>query len=111
MAENLKAGVGFRDNDSQLTQFFSGALRFTVELDESCCRVALPIPRLNSWRFPPLKRFSFVHFPVDLPNGVPKRNHVAARRFRSTTGRVLGEFLLVRPEEEFTLLAKTFGCP
>jgi hypothetical protein len=34
VAENLKAGVGFRDNDSQWTQFFSGALRFTVELDE-----------------------------------------------------------------------------
>jgi len=26
------------------------------------------------------------------------------------TGRVLGEFLLVRAEEESTLLAKTFDC-
>ena len=33
---------------------------------------------------------------VDLLNGVPKSNHVTARGFRRTAGRVLGEFCVVR---------------
>jgi hypothetical protein len=37
---------------------------------------------------------------VDLPNGVPKSNHVTARGFRGTAGRVLGEFCVVRAQEE-----------
>jgi hypothetical protein len=35
--------------------------------------------------------------PVDLPNSVPKSHHVAARTFRTTAERVLGQFSLERP--------------
>ena len=40
---------------------------------------------------------------IHLPNGVLHRKHVAARGFRGTAGRVLGNFGMVDPEKKSNL--------
>ncbi len=55
-----------------------------------------------------LSRFKIRQVPrnglsIHLPHRMLHSNHIAARRFRGTAGRVFGKFLVVDPEKKSTL--------